>query len=189
MWQTGSGTRTNRTSTRCSRTAQAKFSAERAARAASFTPNDPREPRPISNDVFPSAMAIAARRRSLRASSGVGHAQQDPHGKIDRLFRHRQSRPCISGRDASYAQSEISGWVRSSDRLRISRVRDSALAELALGGTAVSRGSTLTQSSDASSPSGSRARHRVHQRTDKFSQSRRTAMCSPWALKRSPCRS
>jgi fumarate hydratase class II len=105
-------------------------------------PNDDVNKSQSSNDVFPTAMHVAAvdalTHQLLPALQAARHAGGQGRG----VCRHRQDRPHPpAGRHAADAGAGVSGWVAQLDHGEAACARRLPhLCELALGGTAVGTG-------------------------------------------------
>ena len=164
VWQTGSGTQTNMNvnevlANRASRAARRR----RVGEGRLVHPNDDVNRGQSSNDVFPTAMNVAAVRGDrAAAAAGAGRAARRRwRAKARDVRRHRQDRPhAPAGRDAAHARPGVLGLGRAA------RPRHGARARARCRTCASSRsaarrsapGSTRTRSSARASPPSWRAR-------------------------------
>ena len=143
LWQTGSGTQTNMNMNEVLANRASQLLGGTAGEARLVHPNDDVNRSQSSNDVFPTAMSVAAVRAietrllpalaTLRETLAAKSAAFADVVKIGRTHL-QDATPLTLGQ-------EISGWVAQLDH-GIGHVRDALphLRELALGGTAVGTG-------------------------------------------------
>ena len=143
LWQTGSGTQTNMNMNEVLANRASQLLGGTAGEARFVHPNDDVNRSQSSNDVFPTAMSVAAVRAietrllpalaTLRETLAAKSAAFADVVKIGRTHL-QDATPLTLGQ-------EISGWVAQLDH-GIGHVRDALphLRELALGGTAVGTG-------------------------------------------------
>ena len=123
----------------------ASSSAARAAKTRLVHPNDDVNSGQSSNDVFPTAMHVAAARGGRRSSCcrRCERCAKRWRAKAAAFRRHRQDRPhAPAGRDAAHAGPGVLRLRRAARRTRrrTSRRRCRTCCELAQGGTAVGTG-------------------------------------------------
>jgi fumarate hydratase class II len=143
IWQTGSGTQTNMNLNEVLANRASQLLGGEVGEGRLIHPNDDVNRGQSSNDVFPTAMSVAAVRAieirllpaltTLRATLAAKAAAFDDIVKIGRTHL-QDATPLTLGQ-------EISGWVAQLDH-GIAHARDALphLRELALGGTAVGTG-------------------------------------------------
>ena len=143
IWQTGSGTQTNMNLNEVLANRASQLLGGEVGEGRLIHPNDDVNRGQSSNDVFPTAMSVAAVRAietdllpalaTLRATLAAKSAAFDDIVKIGRTHL-QDATPLTLGQ-------EISGWVAQLDH-GIAHARDALphLRELALGGTAVGTG-------------------------------------------------
>ncbi|MGK2900797.1 MAG: class II fumarate hydratase [Burkholderiaceae bacterium] len=143
VWQTGSGTQTNMNMNEVLANRASQILGGEVGELRLVHPNDDVNRGQSSNDVFPTAMSVAALRAleeqllpalaTLRATLAAKSAAFDDLVKIGRTHL-QDATPLTLGQ-------EISGWVAQLDHgIRHLRTTRPHLRELALGGTAVGTG-------------------------------------------------
>ncbi len=143
VWQTGSGTQTNMNMNEVLANRASQILGGEVGELRLVHPNDDVNRGQSSNDVFPTAMSVAALRAleeqllpalaTLRATLAAKSATFDDLVKIGRTHL-QDATPLTLGQ-------EISGWVAQLDHgIRHLRTTRPHLRELALGGTAVGTG-------------------------------------------------
>jgi fumarate hydratase class II len=143
VWQTGSGTQTNMNANEViANRASELLGGERGARRR-VHPNDDVNRSQSSNDVFPTAMQVAAAREiEERLRPALGHLRSALAAK-SREFEGllKMGRTHLMDAVPLTLGQEISGWVAQLDECRARVERGSAeLLPLALGGSAVGTG-------------------------------------------------
>ena len=162
VFQTGSGTSTNMNANEVIARARAS-SCSRRATPQSVHPNDHVNASQSSNDVIPTALHVAAR-LALRDDlvPALARAASACCARKARGLRRRgEDRPhAPDGRDAGAARPGVRGLGAPGRARRASgsRARSEALAELALGGTAVGTGLNARPASPRARSPSSRAR-------------------------------
>ena len=148
VWQTGSGTQTNMNMNEVLANRASEILGGVRGEERLVHPNDDVNRSQSSNDVFPTAMNVAAvgRDRSIEtAARRWRSAARDASPRRPKAFsRHRQDRPhAPAGRHAADARPGVLGLRRAcsitESQARAKR-RFAHLGELALGGTAVGTG-------------------------------------------------
>ena len=143
VWQTGSGTQTNMNVNEVLANRASELMGGVRGEGRKVHPNDHVNRGQSSNDVFPTAMAVAAYRAlvervvpALRALAGVLAEKAERNASVVKIGRTHleDATPLTLG-------NEMSGWVAQLEH-GVAHVEQSLphLAELALGGTAVGTG-------------------------------------------------
>ena len=145
VWQTGSGTQTNMNVNEVLANRASELLGGERGEARRVHPNDDVNRGQSSNDVFPTAMHVAAARGDARTGCcrRWSALRDDARAEGRGVRRHRQDRPhAPAGRDAAHARPGVLRLRRAARRRRsrTSRRRCRTCYELALGGTAVGTG-------------------------------------------------
>ena len=143
VWQTGSGTQTNMNMNEVLANRASELLGGGRGAECKIHPNDDVNKGQSSNDVFPSAMHVAAARAiNHQLKPAIQALRANSCHQSSGIFRHRQNRPHpFAGCDPLTLGQEFSGYVSQLDH-GLAHVQASLphLYELALGGTAVGTG-------------------------------------------------
>ena len=143
VWQTGSGTQTHMNVNEVIANRASELAGGGRGRGRSIHPNDDVNLSQSSNDVFPTAMHIAAAERTAGYLLPALAALQGTHAGKARAFADivKIGRTHLQDATPLTLGQEISGWVAQLDHAAAAvRAALPAVHELALGGTAVGTG-------------------------------------------------
>ena len=131
VWQTGSGTQTNMNLNEVIANRASELLGGERGEARKVHPNDDVNRGQSSNDVFPTAMHVAAAVRDRQASAaGAEDAARHARRQGEGVRRHRQDRPhAPAGRDAAHARPGVLR-LRRAARSRHSPRRSGAAASV-----------------------------------------------------------
>lgn len=143
IWQTGSGTQTNMNANEVIANRAAELTGEKLGSKAAIHPNDHVNMSQSSNDVFPTAMHIAAAEEIIHRLLPTIKKMRDAFQKKMKEFRHiiKIGRTHLMDAVPLSLEQEFSGYVEQLDQ-DIERIESTLpkIYELAIGGTAVGTG-------------------------------------------------